>query len=322
LLQFGRQRAKAREGFWLALEEPELHVPPPLQRRLVYRIQTLSTQTFISTHSPTVAAMSDPRSVIVLRNEGGALLSTPLLSATLPLSTTNAVRKLFHLNRVDTIAALMHEVVLVPEGRIDQEWLKLLVRAVDLNQGWPAVAECRFGANVGVIPTHDAAVEATMAVLAGLHPRITALVDGDSDGVVYAQALSAAAKPPEIILRWPDNWTIENVVGRILKADAARAIEELANVVVPPPPSIDELVTRLKSEDRSAGGMKQDQLAYEAIADIIGAIDKCCSRARTLLNAMCDVLLGGSSLRFAAASGGDPTIRIFRPQIFVRTVSR
>jgi putative ATP-dependent endonuclease of OLD family len=212
--------------------------------------------------------------------------------------------------------------VLVPEGRIDQEWLKLLVRAVDLNQGWAAAAECRFGANVGVIPTHDAAVEATVAALAGMHPRITALVDGDSDGVAYAKALSASAKRPEVILRWPDNWTIENVVGWILKADAASAIEELASVVVPTPLSVDELVTRLKSEDRSAGGMKQDQLAYEAIADIIGAIDRCCTRARTLLNAMCDVLLGGSHLRFTAASGGDPAIRIFRPPIFVSAASR
>ena len=34
----------------------------------------------------------------------------------------------------DTIAALMPDVVLVPKGRIDQEWLKLLAQAVDLSQ--------------------------------------------------------------------------------------------------------------------------------------------------------------------------------------------
>src|ERR1700734_1607274 len=49
LLQFGRQRAASNQGFWMALEEPELHVPPALQRRLVYRIQALSTQTIVST---------------------------------------------------------------------------------------------------------------------------------------------------------------------------------------------------------------------------------------------------------------------------------
>lgn len=183
LLQFGRQRAEAGEGFWIALEEPELHVPPPLQRRLVHRIQALSTQTFVSTHSPTVAALSDPQAVAVLRNDGGVLTSTPLQTAAFPPATPNAVRKLFQLNRVDTIAAVMHDAVLVPEGRTDHDWLKLLVRAVDLRQGWTAADESRFGSYIGVVPTHDAAVEATVAALFRLHPRVFALVDGDGQGV-------------------------------------------------------------------------------------------------------------------------------------------
>ena len=74
-----------------------------------------------------VAAISDPRAVAVLRNEGGALSSLPLLATALPAATPNGVRKLFQLNRVDTITAIMHDVVLVPEGRTDYDWLKLLV---------------------------------------------------------------------------------------------------------------------------------------------------------------------------------------------------
>jgi putative ATP-dependent endonuclease of OLD family len=204
LLQFGRQRAQAGEGFWMALEEPELHVPPPQQRRLVHRIQALSTQTFVSTHSPMVAAMADPRSVMMLRNDAGALSAMPLLSAALPTATPNGVRKLFQLNRVDTVAALMHDAVLVPEGRIDFEWLKLLVRSVDLSQGWAPAEESRFGAYIGLIPTHDAAVEATVTALQGLHPRITALVDGDTAGQGYATGLTSLTPGPPVIARWPD----------------------------------------------------------------------------------------------------------------------
>ena len=313
LLQFGRQRAEAHEGFWMALEEPELHVPPPLQRRLVHRIQALSTQTFVSTHSPMVAAISDPRAVAVLRNEGGALSSVPLLAAALPAATPNGVRKLFQLNRVDTIAAIMHDVVLVPEGRTDYDWLKLLVRAVDLRQGWSATDESRFGSYVGVIPTHDAAVEVTTAVLFRLHPRVTALVDGDGPGLGYAQALVASAARPAVILRWPDSWTLEDVVGWILEADQAVAIAALAQSVAPPPATIAALVVRLKSEDRAAHGLKQDQIAYEAVADVIGSTDACCRRARELLNAMTDILLGGDNARFTVAPDESPHIRIFRP---------
>jgi len=313
LLQFGRQRAEAHEGFWMALEEPELHVPPPLQRRLMHRIQALSTQTFVSTHSPMVAAISDPRAVAVLRNEGGALSSVPLLVDALPAATPNGVRKLFQLNRADTIAAIMHDVVLVPEGRTDYDWLKLLVCAVDLKQGWAAADESRFGSYVGVVPTHDAAVEATAAVLSRLHPRVTALVDGDGPGVGYAQALAAAAARPAVILRWQDGWTLENVVGWILEADQAAAIAALAQSVAPSPATIAALVSRLKNEDRAAHGLKQDQIAYEAIADVIGSTDACCRRARELLNAMTDILLGGDHARFTIAAGESPHIRIFRP---------
>ena len=313
LLQFGRQRAEAHEGFWMALEEPELHVPPPLQRRLVHRIQALSTQTFVSTHSPMVAAISDAQAVAVLRNEGGALSCVPLLAVALPAATPNAVRKLFQLNRVDTIAAIMHDVVLVPEGRTDHDWLKLLVRAVDLRQSWAAADESRFGSYIGVVPTHDAAVEATTAALSRLHPRITAVVDGDGPGVGYAQALAAAVARPASIIRWPDGWTLEDVVGWILEADQAAAIAAVAQSVAPPPATIAALVARLKSEDRAAYGLKQDQIAYEAVADVIGSTDACCRRARELLNAMTDVLLGGDNARFTVAAGQNPHIRIFQP---------
>ncbi|QTO18930.1 ATP-dependent nuclease [Burkholderia seminalis] len=312
LLQFGRQRAQAQEGFWMALEEPELHVPPPLQRRLVHRIQALSSQTFVSTHSPMIAAMSDPLSVLVLRNDDGVLSSVPLLPETLPPAASNGVRKLFQLNRADTIAALMHDAVLVPEGRIDYEWFKLLVRAVDLRQGWDEGQESKFGAYIGLVPTHDAAVEATVGALVRLHPRITALVDGDAAGRAYAQAMAAAAQGPTIIMRWPDDWTIEDVVGWVLAGDADAAITALASVMDPAPQSVPALVARLKSEVRAAGGLKQDQIAYEVVADVIGTTERCCNRARELLNAINDVSLGGDSPRFVAAPGA-PAIRTFQP---------
>ncbi|WP_320534350.1 ATP-dependent nuclease [Robbsia andropogonis] len=312
LLQFGRQRAQAQEGFWMALEEPELHVPPPLQRRLVHRIQALSSQTFVSTHSPMIAAMSDPLSVLVLRNDDGVLSSVPLLPETLPPEASNGVRKLFQLNRADTIAALMHDAVLVPEGRIDYEWFKLLVRAVDLRQGWDEGQESKFGAYIGLVPTHDAAVEATVGALVRLHPRITALVDGDAAGRAYAQAMAAAAQGPTIIMRWPDDWTIEDVVGWVLAGDAAAAITAVACVMDPALQSVPALVAKLKSDDRAKGGLKQDQIAYEVVADVIGTTERCCNRARELLNAINDVSLGGDSPRFVAAPGA-PAIRTFQP---------
>lgn len=187
------------------------------------------------------------------------------------------------------------------------------MRAVDLRQGWAAADESRFGSYVGVVPTHDSAVEATVAALSCLHPRVTALVDGDPAGVGYAQALGVAAARPAVILRWPDGWVVEDVVGWILEADSAASTAALALSIAPAAATIAALVIRLKSEDRAVHGLKQDQIAYEAIADVIGLTETCCRRARELLNAMTDVLLGGDSARFTVAAGGSPHIRICRP---------
>lgn len=311
LLQFGRLRVEADENFWMALEEPELHVPPALQRRLVHRIQSLSRQTLVSTHSPMVAALADPSGVAVLRNEGGVLTSVPLLQSTLPADTPNSVRKLFQVNRVETIAAVMHEFVLIPEGRTDYEWLGLLVRAVDLHQSWAAADECRFDAFVGVIPTHDGSVVRTVAAMSPLHPRVVAVVDGDPEGVGYANALAAAGAPNSgIILRWADGQMLEDVIGWIIDADAANCLPTIP--IDNPPADVANLVARLKDEKRATGGLKKDSSSYEAIAGAIGANEACCARSRSLLNAITEVAQGTDNPLFVA-DPNYPTIKVFTP---------
>ncbi len=310
LLQFGRARALAGDGFLMALEEPELHVPPPLQQRLVSRIQALSTQTLVTTHSPTIAAMSNPTSVLVLWNDDGLLSANPLLSAPITRDAANAVRKLFQTNRSETIAALMNDSVLVPEGRYDFDWLSLISRSVDLHQGWIAANECRFGSSVGLIPTHDAAVQATVAELIRLHPKVSAVVDGDADGQRYADALDAALEPPAVIVRWPDGWTIENVVGWILGADQPSVLAALD--VDWGADNLEALVTMLKSKDRAANGLKGDYVAYEAIADLIGQLELCRARARIFLNDLASAVNGADVPRFITPRG-QPRVRVMLP---------
>lgn len=267
--------------------------------------------TFVSTHSPMVAALADPKGVAVLRNDGGVLTSVPLLTSTLPAHTPNSVRKLFQVNRVETIAAVMHEFVLVPEGRTDYEWLGLLVRAVDLHQSWAAADECRFDAFVGVIPTHDGAVVRTVEAMAPLHPRVVAMVDGDAEGVGYAAALVAAGSPNSgVIIRWANGQMLEDTIGWIIDADASACLPAIQ--IDNPAATVAELVTRLKSENRAAGGLKKDTSSYEIIAGAIGANEVCCARARSLLNAITDVAKGLNNPLFAA-DADSPAIRVFQP---------
>lgn len=182
LLELGRGRAAEGEGFLMALEEPELHLPPAVQQQLVQRVQALSTQTFITTHSPLIAAVSDPTSVLILRNVDGHLSALPFLSEPLLPNAQNWKRKFFQQSRVDVLSALMHPCVLVPEGRADFLLLKTVLRPLMLTEGWSTSMPSMFGLEVGVVPTEDAKVVETFQLLSATHNKVCCLVDGDRDG--------------------------------------------------------------------------------------------------------------------------------------------
>ena len=128
LLHFGQKRIEVGESFCMAFEEPELHLPPAIQRRVLSRLQSLSTQTIVSTHSPLVAGFCDATSLLVVRNDIGTLTAKPLLARPLGQDAINAIRRLYQINRVETATAVMSEFVLVPEGKLDFDWLSLLTR--------------------------------------------------------------------------------------------------------------------------------------------------------------------------------------------------
>jgi putative ATP-dependent endonuclease of OLD family len=154
LLHFGKRRVEAGKGFCLALEEPELHLPPNIQRRVLRRLKALSSQVIVSTHSPLIAGFSDPTEILVVSNSAGVLVARALLEQPLDAATPNAIRTLFQLKRVETVTALMSEVVLVPEGTFDFEWLSLLSRIVELQSGG-AAAGTFFSATVGTVPNTE-----------------------------------------------------------------------------------------------------------------------------------------------------------------------
>lgn len=312
LFHFGRRRSEAGQSFWMALEEPELHIPPPLQRRVVQRLQSLSGQTFITSHSPTVAGISDPKALHVLRNNAGRLTATPLSSASSLATDTNPVRRLFEIHRQETIAALMHDCLLIPEGSIDVELLNLMATAVDSGQTWEAGSDSTFLTHVGIVRTTDAQVVPTFKRLHPLHPQISCLVDGDDAGDSYIAALAVLPSKPVRVLRWPDGWTIEDACGWIVDADTALA--STIEGIEPAPANAEELVTRLKSKDRAAGGLKQDRLAYEAVAQTISGSKPARLRGLILLNAMASECLEVDSDRFTEHSViNGMRVRIFTP---------
>ena len=277
LLELARTHAENGGEFLMALEEPEVHLPPAAQQRLVHRIQALSAQTFVTTHSPLVASMAEPTSVLVLKKSNGELSAEPFLETPLPPTAPNWQRKFFQHSRVDVISALMQPNILVPEGRADFQLLRSILKPLAMTSEWGGSELKQFGMEVGVVPTEDAKVFETYELLSRLNINVCCLVDGDADGHRYVTNLLSSTRPPHCIIQWSEGAMIEDVIGWILDGEPASAMSKLAEQLPDSPTTVIEVVEYLKTK-------KMDIIAYEAVADAICTTEACRIRASNLLS--------------------------------------
>jgi len=301
LLHFGQRRIVDGESFFMALEEPELHLPPAVQRSVLARLQALSTQTIVTTHSPLVAGYCDAASLLIVRNNAGSLDVRQMVAKPLAQEASNAARRLFQINRVETAAAMMSECVIVPEGRLDFDWLALLLRVAELDP--EGTEPCLFGVRIGVVPTTDAKVKETCEVLSKAHPMICGLVDGDAEGTRYADLLDGPGVGATKVLRWSDGWTIEDLVGWIIRADEVPVMTRLNTDLAEAPRDRETLVRWLKSDDRANHGLKGDGVAYEIIANALSESAPCRSRTRAMLHAVSEACMGVATPDFTTQEG-------------------
>jgi putative ATP-dependent endonuclease of OLD family len=284
LLELGRIRHDQDQNFILVIEEPEIHVPPGIQKRLVYRSQAVSDQTIVTSHSPNIVAFYPSTAVKLLRNRDGRLTAVPLLEKPLDNSASNGIRKLFYDSQQELIEALMQEYVMIPEGRTDHYWFKLLVRATETKESWDISDESPFGASIGVVPTHEAAILPTYAQLRPLSTNLVILVDGDADGDRYIEGILGRPEHPRLIVQWPTDWTIESVVAWILVASQS-AINHAGEVLGGECGSLESLTSRLRSRE-----IKQNYLLHEDIAQIISSDATCLRRAKEVLSDLHSVI--------------------------------
>lgn len=282
LLELGQARKAKGQGLILAVEEPEIHIPPGLQSRVVRQIQALAPQSIATTHSPNVAACYAPTDTLLLQKSNGMLAARQLLTEKLQDSATNAVRKMFLDYRYEVAAALMFEHVLIPEGRTDFEWLRLLVSCTE-TRGLPGPAqkEAPFGALVGVIPTHSAAVKETFETLGRIRDGLVVLVDGDKPGNDYIESLLQLSTKPKAIVQWPAGQTIEDIITWILEANPSAINESCALLGLASGGTRDDVTRLLRQEN---GGFKGNYLVYQDIVAIIGSRGECLERAEQVLN--------------------------------------
>ncbi len=310
LLEIGKARKEGGQSCILALEEPELHVPPGLQRRLIADAASVSDQIITTTHAPRVAAFFEPSSTqILFRVEKGGGARRPYadenhddsrpriegraLTPSTMMDDVNALVQLFTDARIQLLEALMFPAVLVPEGRVDFEWLRLLLDVAETGSASDQVGGSHippFGSIVGVVPTRSSSVQATYSRLADLHPNVRCLVDGDRAGAHYIKALASLPVPPRSVLRWPDGQTVEDVLGWVLDGEQ-ELLSDINTRLGSSFNSVVELVHSLKEKDGAKGGLKNHYIAHEEIASSLKRSCVCVVRIRTVLEAVTRAVL-------------------------------
>ncbi|MFG1284520.1 ATP-dependent nuclease [Xanthobacter autotrophicus] len=284
LMQFGKARAETGQSFVLAVEEPELHIQPSQQKRLVNRLNALCNQTVVTTHSPIVAAMFPAPDTLFVETREGILSAKPLMDP-VPAQPTNHQQHLLFAWRQKLLAALMHESVLIPEGVSDVAWLETLQTALELHQGWQDAGDDAplLSTFVGVVPTIDAKIADTFRLVSAVHARPSILVDGDNDGRGYFDAVKASNPPPRCVVFWPQGWAMEHVVSWIAAADEAVMLAALGAGLGTPFANAQALTTHLLTQKSYAP-------THESAAVVLMENLACRARAAQLLNALCGVL--------------------------------
>ena len=314
LMQFGKARAETGRSFILAVEEPELHIQPSQQKRLVSRLNALCDQTIVTTHSPIVAAMFPAPDTLFIETREGILTAKPLVE-TVPAQPTNHQQHLLYAWRQKLVDALMHECVLIPEGVSDVAWLEALQAALESHQDWQTVGDNTrlLSTFVGIVPTNDGKVADTFFLVARVHSCPSILVDGDDDGHRYFEAVKAATPPPRCVIFWPQNWAIEHVVTWIASADEADTLAALGTVLGENFPNTQALTDYLLRKKSYAP-------THESVAVTLMANAACRTRATKLLDALCDVLrdpVNGDSPFFehsVTESNSEMYVFRFKPQ--------
>jgi len=303
LLRFGHVRVQKGDPFILAVEEPELHVPPPLQRRIAQKIQSLTSQSILTTHSPLVAGHGKAQDITLLRNKDGTLTSTALTPKPLTRASNAVDRKLFQTGLTDTVTALMHPLLLVPEGRIDRDYLHLMATTMAAAQA-DGASDSTFGNRVGVLATPDARMRDALNSVKDVHGKVTCLVDGDGGGTAHIAELMTPPTP-EIVIQWPTDWTIEHVIGWIMEADVAVLTDpELVEVGLP---RVIADAVEILSRNTNAGGMKGDLVVMESLVAVLGQSAPCRSRMKIVLDALLSAMTGAADQSPVLESDGRST---------------
>jgi putative ATP-dependent endonuclease of the OLD family len=174
----------------MAIEEPEAHLHPHLQRLIFGRLlntQPASRTTLVTTHSPHIASVASPKSLVILRTVGNKVQVSPAHVAGLSDTEWDDVSRYLDVTRAELIFARR---VLFVEGYAEQVLLPVLAKARGLDLDRLGITVCAIhGTHFGTYIRFCDALQLPWAVI----------TDGDSDKKVAYQGGTRAARLVEML---------------------------------------------------------------------------------------------------------------------------
>ncbi len=296
LLEFGKARIGAGKNFILAIEEPELHLPPAMQKRIIHRAHRAANQLICTSHSSKIAGFFAPTDIRVLDNQTGNLLCPPLIQKPLLPDASNHLRKLIYDCRLQLIEGLLHPIAFITEGRIEYEWLNHFIRLTETSDDILGKGDnySTFSAFLGIIPSEGANIVNTVTHLTPLKNTICILVDGDSAGDQYITELIKLSKPPAVIIQWFKDKEIEDIVCDIMLSDEKSILTSLnkeSHVKGVFKGEIDsvENIRQMLKKATSSGGLKGNYLAYDEIYSVFSTTPECKNKIFHLLECLKEI---------------------------------
>jgi putative ATP-dependent endonuclease of the OLD family len=168
----------------MGIEEPEAHLHPHLQRlvfRRLLREQQESRTVLVTTQSPHIASVADPRSLVALRTIDGKTSAAAAHTANLADAEWDDIRRYLDATRAELVFARR---VLLVEGYAEQVLIPRLALALDLDLDKLGITVCSInGVHFTSYVQFCQALEIPWAVV----------TDGDPDAAGQLQGEARAA---------------------------------------------------------------------------------------------------------------------------------